>query len=330
VPAVSVVTPAWNAAAFLGDTIDSVRAQTFTDWELLVVDDGSTDETAALVERAAAADPRIRLLRQANSGPSAARNHAMREARGSFFAFLDSDDRWSADYLEQQLAVFTAHPDTALVTGTGFYDGGPFHGKPTRSLQGGPRVLPLAELLANESAVFIMTVFRREVFDRIGGFDERQWTSEDYDFWLRAALAGFVFRQNPRPLGLYRVRGGSLSRNRIRMLRGLLETFSKTRPHCADGSRERRVLDAQVTRFESELLLEEAKAAIESHDYPAAASCLRGLRARGAGRNVAITAWLAEHAPFAAAIAYRLRGWRPSRLRATLPPYAQHRAGTGP
>src|SRR5688572_9571182 len=123
-PRVSVITPAYNAARFLRDTIASVRSQTTSDWELIIVDDGSTDETVAIVERYALEDPRIRLLRQANAGPSAARNHGMRAARGPFFAFLDSDDQWLPQFLEHQLAVFAEYPDTSLVTANAFYLGG--------------------------------------------------------------------------------------------------------------------------------------------------------------------------------------------------------------
>ena len=83
-PAVSVITPAWNAAEFIRETIDSVQAQTSTDWELVLVDDGSTDDTIAIAESYAAVDRRVRLVRQANSGPSAARNHGMRVAADLF------------------------------------------------------------------------------------------------------------------------------------------------------------------------------------------------------------------------------------------------------
>jgi glycosyltransferase involved in cell wall biosynthesis len=314
-PAVSVVTPAWNASEYIGATLDSVLAQTLADWEMIVVDDGSTDDTVPIVERYAALDPRIRLVRQQNAGPSAARNRAMREARGRFFAFLDSDDLWHPGFLAAQLAVFERHADTGLVTGNGVFLGGPFDGLPTRPVGPDLPVLPLVELIANEQTVFIMTVFRRAVFDTIGGFDEAQWTSEDYDFWIRAAVAGFVFRRNPTPLGWYRVRGGSLSRDRVRMIRGMLLTFSKARPHCLPGTPERRALDAQVARFESELLLEEGKAALERGDCRTAAARLHALRARGGSRLVAATAWLADHAPRVAVLAYRARGRRPAWLR---------------
>lgn len=314
-PAVSVITPAWNAAAHVSATIDSVRRQTFTDWEMVVVDDGSTDGTVGLVCGYSALDPRIRLVRQTNAGPSAARNRAMREARGRFFAFLDSDDLWHPEFLQAQIEIFERHPDTGLVTGNGLFLGGPFDGMPTRPITPGAPVLPLTDIIANERAIFIMTVIRRAVFDTIGGFDEAQWTSEDYDFWIRSAVAGFIVRRNPRPLGLYRVRGDSLSRDRVRMIRGMLLTFGKARPHCREGSPERHALETQVARFESELLLEEGKAALECGDCRTAAARLHALRARGGGRLVAATAWLAEHAPRVAVFAYQARRRRPAWLR---------------
>lgn len=313
-PAVSVITPAWNAAGFIGATIESVLAQTFTDWELVIVDDGSTDATASIVNAYADRDPRVRLLQQKNAGPSAARNHAMRQARGAFFAFLDSDDRWQPTFLRAQLDVFAAHPDTGLVTTNGVFDGGPFDGRPMKPPVPGYPVVPLTEIVGDETAVFIMTVFRRDVFDTVGGFDETQWTSEDYDFWLRAAIAGFVFRRNAQPLGIYRVRGDSLSRNRIRMIDGLLLSFAKARARCGQHAAARAAIDRQVERFERERLLEQAKDALERKDFTGAADHLRALRARGGGRMIAVTAWLAEHVPPAAALAYRARAWRP-RLR---------------
>jgi glycosyltransferase involved in cell wall biosynthesis len=93
-PTVSVITPAFNAAPYVRETLDSVLAQTFTDFEVIVVDDGSTDETAAIVDWYAQRDPRVRVVRQANRGIAAARNTAIAHARGRFLALLDSDDLW--------------------------------------------------------------------------------------------------------------------------------------------------------------------------------------------------------------------------------------------
>ena len=306
-PAVSIITPAFNAAPFVAQTIDSIRAQTFDDWELVIVDDGSTDGTTDLIAGYQERDGRIRLLHQANAGPSAARNQAMRAARGAYFAFLDSDDTWEPDYLERQLAVFRDYPDTHLVTGVARYRGGPRDGRVMRPFVAGYPRLTLRDIIADDTAVFIMTIFRRAVFETIGGLDESQRRSEDYEFWLRAATSGFVFRRNPAPLGHYRIRQGSASQNTVEMLRGILLSYDKVRPACPPGSPERAALDVQVARFERELLLTEAKLALERRAFDDAARHLRTLHARGGGPLVALIAWLAEHAPAAALLAYRLR-----------------------
>jgi GT2 family glycosyltransferase len=310
VAAVSIITPAWNAAACIGETIASVLAQTFADWEWLIVDDGSSDETVRIVRAHAERDPRITLIQQPNAGPSAARNRAMREATGRWFAFLDSDDVWQPGFLAAQLRVFDAHPDTDLVTATAWNRGGPFDGRPTRALVPGRPLLTLEEMILDETSVFIMTVFRRQVFEAIGGFDESQWTSEDYDFWLRAAEAGFTFRTNPEPLGWYRIRGESLSRQRTRMLEGLLTSYRKAASRTRAAGRVRDAITRQINRFEAELLLEQAKVALEHQQFATAADRLDALRTRGGGWLVGLTAWLARHLPQLAGIAYRLRGWR--------------------
>ena len=104
-PLVSIITPSWNVAPLIGETIASVQAQTFRDWELLIADDCSTDQTAAVVESHAASDPRIKLIRQPrNGGPALARQAAIEQAQGRFIAFLDSDDLWLPAKLERQIA----------------------------------------------------------------------------------------------------------------------------------------------------------------------------------------------------------------------------------
>src|SRR5258706_7823750 len=100
IPAVRIVPPVYNAARFLAEAIESAQRQTFDDFEMLIVDDGSKDDTAGITEEFAAHDPRIRLIRQRNAGTAAARNTAIRAARGELFALLDSDDVWLPEFLE--------------------------------------------------------------------------------------------------------------------------------------------------------------------------------------------------------------------------------------
>lgn len=255
VPRVSVIMPAYNVAEFIGIAIDSVLAQTFSDLELIVVDDGSTDETASIVQQRQAADGRglVHLIRQSNQGLAAARNAALAVAKGECFALLDSDDLWEPSFLASQMSVLDRDAGVAIVTGNARYIGGPEHGAPVRP-HPDPRPDPnLRTILGDERAVFIMSVFRRSVFDRIGGFKPKFRTNEDYDFWLRAASAGFRFVRNSAPLAGYRIRAESLSADEVRMLRGILAVYADARPMLPVGSIERSTLDRQVRRFQAEL-----------------------------------------------------------------------------
>jgi glycosyltransferase involved in cell wall biosynthesis len=315
-PAVSIIMPAFNVAPYLREAVDSVLAQTCGDWELLVVNDGSTDGTGAIAHDYASRDSRIRVIDQENCGLACARNTALRAGTGDFFALLDSDDLWEPGFLQSQLDVFAQHPETALVTGSARLLGGPQNGQPARPVVAGHPALTLEQMIADETAVFIMATFRRAVYDAIGGFDAAKRRSEDWDYWLRAVAAGFVFRRNWQPLAWYRVREDSLSRNSAAMLREMLHTLGKVRQHVAEGSAAHRALAAQVARFEQELLLEEAKELLERGDFGDASARLYKLRAQGGGVLVGVTAWLSAHAPQAALAAYRMRRLRPRWLRA--------------
>jgi glycosyltransferase involved in cell wall biosynthesis len=312
-PTVSVIMPAYNAAAYLTASVRSVLAQTFADLELLIVDDGSTDRTIAVVARLAAADPRVRVLRQPNAGPGPARNLGFRHARGRYFAFLDSDDQWDPAFLQEQVAILDARPDVDVVVANARNRGGARDGQPTRPIRRAGGRITLADMLGDEEALFIMVVFRREVIDRVGGFDPSLLTNEEYELWIRAALAGCTFVRNPRPLGWYTCRPGSLSSVDARMLGGILKVFAKTRPALAPGSREIAILDRQVAHFESELAAAEAKSAIERGDAPAAARHLAELRRHRGGLALTAAQRLLEMVPSAAIAAFRMR----QRLRGT-------------
>src|SRR5688500_5829413 len=131
-PAVSIIMPAYNVDPYVGVAVRSALAQTFTDFELIVVDDGSRDETAAIVKALGREDSRVRLVQQANRGLAGARNTALRASRGVLFALLDSDDAWEPQFLEEQLAILAARPDIDIVTGNGWYLDGPRHGQLAR------------------------------------------------------------------------------------------------------------------------------------------------------------------------------------------------------
>ena len=296
-PLVSVIMPAYNVAPYIGDAIRSALAQTFTDFEVIVVDDGSKDDTADVVRELARQDPRIQLVQQSNRGLAGARNSALRAARGELFALLDSDDLWEPEFLAEQVAILEAQPDVDIVTGNGWYLNGAKHGQLARPFPD-PRPDPtLASILADEWSVFIMTVFRRRVYTTVGTFDEDMRSNEDYDFWLRAAIAGCVFARNDRPLGHYRVRTDSLSASNVRMLRGILHVYWKLRPGIANRPQEMAILERQISRFEAELLAAEARLALEIADFEAAQEYLGALHARRGGASLRVAHFLSRWAP---------------------------------
>src|SRR6516164_1649055 len=165
-PLVSIITPAYNSADYIGETIASVRAQTFTDFELIVADDGSTDGTPDVVRTAAAGDPRVVLTETPHGGAAVARNTALHVARGRFIALLDSDDVWMPDYLSAQLSIAERCPGGGVVTANAISRGGDLDGRPIWPATTGLRTLALHDLIVEDNAVCIMSLFRRKAFER--------------------------------------------------------------------------------------------------------------------------------------------------------------------
>ena len=173
-PLVSVVIPAFNAAWSLGRTLASVTNQTWPEIEIIVVDDGSTDSTPDLVREHAANDPRIRLVRQPNGGVASARNRGLREARGEYFAPIDSDDLWAADNLEKQVEALEAAGERAAFAFaySACIDefGRPLPSSPRTEA---PRIDFEGLLLRNAVSNGSAAVFRRRRVIEAGGYDER-------------------------------------------------------------------------------------------------------------------------------------------------------------
>lgn len=218
---VSVILPLYNKAAYVGRALASISAQTFADFEVIVVDDGSTDDSARAV--AGHKDERVRLISQENRGPGAARNRGAQEASGELLAFLDADDEWLPEYLEESLRLLEHYgPEVASITSGYFeYPSGVSRetmwrgrGLEEGTYRVGPDTRPtlVAHLLAYMSPW--STVIRREVFRRLGGFYDRERClyAEDAFLFLKVLLNERI-AINLKPLVKFHVEASGLSKN---------------------------------------------------------------------------------------------------------------------
>lgn len=295
-PAVSVIMPAYNVEQYLPAAAYSALHQSFGDLEVLIANDGSTDRTGEIAEEIRSRHPdRVRVVHLENAGPATARDAAMAVSSGEFFALLDSDDVWDPDFLARQMAIFARNPTISLVTGNGRYLGGPTHGRPVRPWPDSRPPITLRTIITDEAAVFVMTVFRRRVVDAIGPFDFKLRGNEDFDYWLRATMAGFTFARNARPLAWYRRRDDSLSANAVGMLRGAIAVCRKHLPSLA-STPEFDLMQRQIANYSAELDAATARYALSTRDPALVAKALAALReSRPSPRTIA-AALLARHA----------------------------------
>ena len=209
-PLVSVVIATYNMAKYLPLALRSALDQTYGNVEVLVVDDGSQDDTAAAIEPFLD-DPRVRYLVQQNRGQAAAKNHGVREAKGEYIAFLDADDIWMTAKLQLQMPLFARNGNVGVVHSRLAYidEHGQDLGVADNELFRGRVCGPL---LIRNFIGFGTTVVRRECFERLGTFKEHIRMGIDYDLWLRFSTQ-FEFDFVDRPLLQYRTWSGQMSKN---------------------------------------------------------------------------------------------------------------------
>lgn len=207
---VSIIVPTYNGARYIGDAIESVLAQNYTDYEVIVVDDGSTDDTNQALEPYL---ERITYIRQSNQGLSRARNQGVAVSRGEYLSFLDSDDLFLPNKLAAQAQFLDSMPDVGLVaSGFQYFD------KDRSVLQDScswkiERLLDLETILFSGLTVVHGVLIRREWFSRIGGFDPSLSYCEDMDFWYRLSLEGCPIYWLPDIVCQYRLHSGNMTRN---------------------------------------------------------------------------------------------------------------------
>ena len=225
-PLISIILPTFNRKGYIGECIDSVLAQTFRDFELIIVDDGSTDNTFGMLKTYL---PDVILIRQKNRGVSAARNTGLAAARGKYIAFLDSDDLWLPQKISCQIEFFNTHPRAQICQTEEIWvrngvrvNPGKRHKKPS-----GMIFEPsLALCLVSPSAVML----HKSLLEKIGTFDEGLPACEDYDLWLRISCQYPIYLLD-RPLTVKRgghpdqlSRTPGLDRYRIRAIKKIMDS----------------------------------------------------------------------------------------------------------
>lgn len=189
-PSVSAVIPAWNAAETIGRALDSILAQTWGEVEIVVVDDGSTDDTPQLIARDYS---QVKLIIQENSGPCVARNKGAFASSGELIAFLDSDDEWTPDKLEVQVAAMQAHPEIDMLGTNGWRTVGEMRYAAMPPWPPGRKLMraTIADVFSERHPMANSIVVKRKVFEALGGFDTQQERFEDLDFMCRVMDEGY-------------------------------------------------------------------------------------------------------------------------------------------
>lgn len=291
---VSVIMPCFNAASHLSRSVGSLLAQSNADWELIAVDDGSTDDTANWLHRQTG--PRILLLQQKNAGASAARNNGIAIARSEYLAFLDADDTWAPNFLENMIAALDARPDAVLA-----YCGWQNLGLPGRRTD--PFVPPDYENDDKLEALFTRcrwpihaALVRRSAVLDAGGFNPELTHAEDYALWLRLATSAPIVRV-PKVLAFYHFHGdGQASSNRARAALQQLraqQAYLKEHPEFLERNGRKKIRTLMFGE-----LLARGYACYWQRDLPAARAIFRSVMQHGYGTlrdwKAMLPAWLPE------------------------------------
>jgi GT2 family glycosyltransferase len=280
-PTVSIIMPVFNAAVHLRSSIGCVRAQTFHDWELVAVDDGSTDGSWATLAQIALEEPQVRPFRQANAGAATARNRALAEARGAYIAFLDADDTWHPDFLTAMLSALDGKPPHTIAY-CGWQNLGLGAGRDQ------PYVPPDYECDGKTEALLAAcpwpihaALVPAELIRDAGGFDPGLTSCMDYDLWLRIGNA-YPLQRVPQVLAYYHHHGGEhITSDKARIAlnhRRAQQKFITSNPDV-----RRQVGSRRLRQLTEGLLLHRGYESYWKRDLPAARRIFRAVMKRAYG-----------------------------------------------
>lgn len=306
-PLVSVIIPAYKAAEHIVRALDSVFAQTFSNYEVIVINDGSPD-TSQFLNVIHPYLERIRYLEQHNQGPSAARNSGILAANGEYVAFLDSDDCWFPPYLEQQMRLLEMSPLNGLVYCNALRVGA-LAGRWRTCMDASPSHGPVTfESLAREQCTVLtsFTVARRQAVLDAGLFDPNFRRSEDFDLWLRMAHRGIRMAYQETILGEHTLREEGLSGDRDALRQGQIAVYQKILSQLNLSAEQSSLLRAQIARCQAILEFDRGKDYLLSGRYDEAAIAIRQANVFYHRPKLSITLTLLDVAPRALRWVYQI------------------------
>jgi glycosyltransferase involved in cell wall biosynthesis len=301
VPSVSVVIPAYKVADFIAETLDSVFAQTFIDFEVVVVNDGSpdTDEFERALEPYLG---RIRYMKQENLGASVARNSGLQAARGEFIAFLDADDLWMPNYLEDQMRFVREHGCDLVCADAEFF-GDTESEAPTYMtllMDSAPASgdVSFLELIASERSLITSgVVVRREPIMEVGLFDEALRNAQDFDLWLRLSRHGSRLSYQRKVLLRYRCRADGLTGDAVNCHTRELRILDKVEQAYDLAPEERAEVSAVIRNRRASLEFELGKAYLSKGEYENARASFRKANILHLTWKTAVAFWLTRLSP---------------------------------
>src|SRR5215213_10445788 len=277
-PAVSVIIPAYNAAKYIGEALNSVFDQTFRSHESIVINDGSPD-TVELERELQAYGPNIRYIKQANRGAAAARNAGLLSARGEYVAFLDADDRWLPNFLEEQIEFLRLNDADFVFSDALLCGETPLAGRTFMELEPPRSAVTPESLLAVDVAVLTSAVLaRKQPILEVGLFDETIKRGHDFELWFRLAKAGIRFAYQPRVLAEYRIVESGLSGNVLSQLYRTLSVLEAVKAKGTLTRSEAAALNLNVRRTQAALALESGKEKLLRRDFEGALESLNAAR----------------------------------------------------
>ena len=221
---VSIITPLYNGEAFVAQTIDSVIAQTYTNWEMIIINDGSKDNSENIVKTYCELDSRIKLFSQPNAGSAAARNNGIRRANGRYIALLDADDLWEPFFLESQLALMKEH-NAMLVYGA--HKRIDANNNECLKPFVPPKCVTYTDLLKTCSITCLTGLYDTSKYGKIYLHEEFKSLRDDYIYWLEIIKKTGIAWGNQNIIGSYRILGNSVSRNKKKVIKPQFMVYYK-------------------------------------------------------------------------------------------------------